>query len=217
MRRLKTPRSGIYEIACLLTGDKYIGQSRYLYRREWDHFNDLRLGKHANAHLQQAYNKYGRPMFCFRELLLCAPELLDQYEQAFMDSVRPAYNILRESVTGPKGCKATPEAKAKMSAFQKGRKKGPMSEEQKRKISAAKKGVKQSIEHSRKKSEWMQGQIHYVKTYPGLIAPDGIEYPEITNLVGFCREHDLNHGSTWCVIMGRYSQHKGWRRYGSPA
>ena len=98
MRKLDRPFSGIYELTCLITQDKYIGQSAFLYRREWDHFYKLK-----------------------------------------------------------------------------------------------------------------KGQVRHLKTYPGLIAPDGMIYQKIENLNKFCREHDLHRPLIYCVLNGARPHHKGWR------
>ncbi len=43
------------------------------------------------------------------------------------------------------------------------------------------------------------------------VAPDGTEYPNVTNLEAFCREHGLESSAMRKVCKGRYSHHRGWR------
>lgn len=54
---------GIYKITCSVTNKFYIGSSVNLKRRIYWHLWELRNNKHANVHLQHAYNKYGKDQF----------------------------------------------------------------------------------------------------------------------------------------------------------
>jgi hypothetical protein len=47
--------------------------------------------------------------------------------------------------------------------------------------------------------------------YPIIVSPDGKEYDHITNLTGFCREHNLNAGNMTMVVNGYKKHHKGWK------
>jgi group I intron endonuclease len=106
---------GIYEIINVVTGDSYIGQSAVLNYRRFQHFNDLRNGKHHEIYLQRAYNKYGKDSFLFNVLLYCEMFELDRYEQALVDRLNPAYNLRKICVVSNRGVHHTEEAKQKMS------------------------------------------------------------------------------------------------------
>jgi|2_EtaG_2_1085320.scaffolds.fasta_scaffold01715_7 group I intron endonuclease len=80
----------------------------------------LRGNYHFNKHLQAAWNKYGEEYFSFSVLLVCDKKLLTDYEQKFLDILQPGYN------------------KSPLATSSLGRK---MSEESKKRISLAKKGV----------------------------------------------------------------------------
>lgn len=67
---------GIYSITCLPTNKVYVGQSRAIANRKWQHFNDLKKQKHCNSHLQNAFNKYGEENFSFTVLENCELEEL---------------------------------------------------------------------------------------------------------------------------------------------
>lgn len=54
---------GIYKIVNKVTGQCYVGQSVRIQKRLAEHFRLLRLNKHTNPHLQNAYNKYGAHNF----------------------------------------------------------------------------------------------------------------------------------------------------------
>ena len=56
---------GIYEIVNNVNGMRYVGSSNWIENRWRDHRRKLRNNKHANKHLQNAYNKYGIENFDF--------------------------------------------------------------------------------------------------------------------------------------------------------
>jgi group I intron endonuclease len=59
---------GIYKITNLINNKVYIGQSKNINNREWNHFYWLERGEHHNEHLQKSYNKYGKENFVFEVL-----------------------------------------------------------------------------------------------------------------------------------------------------
>lgn len=63
MRELLGTAAGVYAIVNQVTGGIYIGSSQCIIVRLDDHFSALRLGKHGNRHLQNAYNRNGRDAF----------------------------------------------------------------------------------------------------------------------------------------------------------
>lgn len=58
-------KSGIYKIINVLNNKFYVGSAVDLRRRKTRHFCELRTGKHKNAYLQAAWNKYGEKAFTF--------------------------------------------------------------------------------------------------------------------------------------------------------
>lgn len=56
---------GIYIISNKITGQKYVGQSYNLNRREYQHFLTLKNGTHDNPFLQASFVKYGEDNFEF--------------------------------------------------------------------------------------------------------------------------------------------------------
>lgn len=72
--------SGIYKIINVIDKKVYIGQSIHLSKREKEHFKDLGLNKHANRHLQYAFNEYGKENFLFEILEHCEESELDNRE-----------------------------------------------------------------------------------------------------------------------------------------
>jgi group I intron endonuclease len=78
---------GVYAIYCLANDRVYVGSSIDVERRKREHLGNLRKGKHANPHLQAAWNKYGESFFRWSLLATPQPALLLQVEQVFIDAV----------------------------------------------------------------------------------------------------------------------------------
>jgi group I intron endonuclease len=57
--------AGVYIITNIVTGDRYIGQSRELEKRLRGHQLLLEAGKHPNKHLQKDCQIYGSKMFAY--------------------------------------------------------------------------------------------------------------------------------------------------------
>jgi group I intron endonuclease len=89
-------KRGIYIITNKTTKKQYVGSSKNVYYRMQRHKCNLRELKHCNAKLQAAYNKYGLEDFTFKvlEFVETDEELLTR-EQFYIDSLKPAYNILQ--------------------------------------------------------------------------------------------------------------------------
>jgi group I intron endonuclease len=89
---------GIYEIECTANGRRYIGSSVNMQRRLRVHRSSLVSGRHVNAKLQSAWNKYGAGQFSFRVLVKCEPSDRLALEQRAIDSFDAAekgFNLAR--------------------------------------------------------------------------------------------------------------------------
>lgn len=146
--------SGIYRIINLVTLDYYIGQSVCLSKREKVHFNSLRKNRHYNRHLQNSFNKYKEQNFKFEVLLYCEILELDRYEQALVDKWKPTYNICKECVSYAKGVIHSEESRIKLSESLSGR---TLSREHRENLSNSHMGNKHSEETKRKMSEARKG------------------------------------------------------------
>ena len=76
---------GIYKIQNLINNKVYIGSSKSLKRRQYQHFFQLKKGKHDNTYLQYSYNKYGKDSFIFFVLEICAEDKLLERESYWIN------------------------------------------------------------------------------------------------------------------------------------
>lgn len=116
-----TNNCGVYKIANTLTGDFYIGSSINLLKRFKEHQNRLIGNRHKNAHLQNAWNKYGEDKFSFEVILYCDKSMILYYEQVLIDGLKPTYNIAKNAAAPMLGCKHTDETRQKISETKNGR------------------------------------------------------------------------------------------------
>lgn len=87
----------VYMIKNKINNKMYIGSS-VNYKRRWSqHKWYLNNGNHANKHLQNAWNKYGKENFVFKVIEECKDELQFEREQYYIDRYNPfspnGYNI----------------------------------------------------------------------------------------------------------------------------
>lgn len=134
--------SGIYQIRNKIDGKIYIGQSYDIFMRKKNHFSNLRLGRHDNAHLQRAFNKYGEAAFEWSIIEYVELDKLTEHEQFHCDK-HPFNNLynMRICVDSNLGTKRSPETCAKISTSQKNR-----SPETRARMGAAHKGKTMSPE-----------------------------------------------------------------------
>lgn len=111
---------GIYSITNKLNGKRYIGQT-YNFKYRWmRHRSYLKHNTEHNAHLQNAWNKYGAENFEFEIIERCKFEQLDEreiYWINYYDSKNAGYNFA-DGGLGCKGYKHTDEEIAKMRMIQ---------------------------------------------------------------------------------------------------
>jgi group I intron endonuclease len=116
--RVRGDTPGVYRIVNRLNGATYIGSTKYLSLRWKQHLRKLRTNSHFNAKLQRSWNKYGESNFYFEiiEFVFVDSQLLVR-EQFFIDSMRPALNILAKAGT-TLGFKHSVETRARMKGQQ---------------------------------------------------------------------------------------------------
>lgn len=108
---------GVYEIAHVVSGKRYIGSAKDFRRRWGEHRKLLRKGRHHSRRLQHSWDKHGEAAFAFRPLLVCAESTRLDYEQRLLDGLRPEFNA---STFALPGASLSDETKQAMSAAQRG-------------------------------------------------------------------------------------------------
>jgi len=134
--------TGIYKFENTVNKKIYIGSSRNIERRVYDHFHELRNNKHSNLKLQSAFNKYKETAFQFSVIEECAITDLKVREQFWIDSlnvVQIGYNICLVADRPPdmRGRKLSAAHIEKIRARKIGKKRKPFSKEWCRKLSEA--------------------------------------------------------------------------------
>ena len=159
-------KPGIYRIDGP-NGKVYVGSAKNISKRLIDHKRRLRSGGHVNQKLQNAWNAYGEESFTFHvmELVYDKRQLIEreQFWIDYLDAVKSGYNILMDAKSRL-GLKASDETRKKQSDAHKGRKHGPMSDEQKAYLSSLYKGKKRDDEFRRRVSEGLKGRRHSEET-----------------------------------------------------
>lgn len=89
---------GVYQIKNKLNNKVYIGSSKGIECRFYEHRKKLRKNNHDNAYLQNSWNKYGENNFEFKIILECKEEELIQKEQIIINELKSferenGYNI----------------------------------------------------------------------------------------------------------------------------
>lgn len=143
---------GIYKITNIINGKCYVGSSKNITKRWYEHKRRLRNGTHHSEYLQRSFNKYGEENFIFAVLELCEPDELLVFEQRYFDEVKPEYIILKTAgrVDGYQHTEKTKQVIREKRALQIS---SPCSNETKQKISDANKGRIFTDDHKKKLSQ----------------------------------------------------------------
>jgi group I intron endonuclease len=135
---------GIYVIVNMTTGQAYRGRSTTIEFRFECHIDSLRKRIHINPRLQRSWNKYGEEAFVFAICEECDLEDIVEREQWYLDNeIRWGwdYNINPRAESPPRFGDQSPERqeeiRKKHSDSHKGKKRPPISEEHRRRISEA--------------------------------------------------------------------------------
>lgn len=182
----------IYEIVNVINGKRYIGQTVQQATRRWtEHRYRLSVGTHDNAHLQNAWNKYGKTAFTFNIIDVAnSIEELNKKEQLLIGHHKSTdkkfgYNIK----SGGSNARHSDESKQKISSALRGRTHG-------------KKTVIKRVLARRKEK------------YPLVISPNGKAF-EVLDVTNFCRTHGLQPTGMFEVINKTARHYKGWRLQGT--
>jgi hypothetical protein len=97
-------KSGVYKITNEVTGKFYIGSSKNIEQRFYEHKYALKNKRHDNVILQRAWDKYGEDKFSFSVVEECSEENCVIREQYYLDSLQPyksiGYNIGKKAYGG---------------------------------------------------------------------------------------------------------------------
>lgn len=149
--------SGIYKIVNKANGRYYIGSSKDIHRRWLQHQRELADRTHHNAHLINAWHKYGKDSFEVAVLEEVSIDKLYEVEQRYLDicAANPseAYNLNY----APDGGRPSEESIRKISEKLKGR---VFTEEHKRRIGKAMIGRPYSEETRAKIGRYSSTRIH---------------------------------------------------------
>lgn len=93
-------KSGIYKITNIVNGKFYIGSTKDIDKRWYDHKRELTLNVHTNPKLQHSWNKHGEDKFIFTivEDVEADQSKLFEREQYYLNALKPyereiGYNI----------------------------------------------------------------------------------------------------------------------------
>ena len=91
---------GVYKITNTVNNKFYVGSSKDIYNRWYQHRKLLDNGMHGNIHLQNAWDKYGGENFKFEIIEECVPAIQFEREQFYLNTLNPfgdnGYNIVRQ-------------------------------------------------------------------------------------------------------------------------
>ena len=85
--------SGVYKITNKITGDFYIGSSKDIKQRWYQHKNPAFWKQHPNIKLYQIMTQYGRDNFTIE--VIEETDNLREREQYWVDQLKPSYNVRR--------------------------------------------------------------------------------------------------------------------------
>jgi group I intron endonuclease len=121
---MKTKISGIYKIINTITGKYYVGSSKNIYHRWYEHRLYLNKNSHDNDKLQNAWNKHGSDSFDFIiiETLHSDKTLLLNVEQKYLDIARQDSKNCYNLNFLARGVEFTDDIKRKIGESSRGRK-----------------------------------------------------------------------------------------------
>jgi group I intron endonuclease len=156
---VKTNMGFIYAISNTKTNKIYIGKTERTVDLRWKgHISESKQNiKNQSWYLNNSIRKYGTDSFELHEIISCSNDLLNQWEEFYIEhfnTIAPnGYNLTK----GGEGCKPTEETRIKMSLWQKGK---PKSQKHRESMSQYAKNRPES--HRNNIAEANRNRIHNV-------------------------------------------------------
>lgn len=154
--------AGIYKITCKANGHFYVGRTIDFEKRIRQHKVDLKGGNHKNQRMQHCYDKYGAANFQYELILETTSEIdaLIQAEQKILDESISLPECMNINTTAKCACYVpmTEERRRKISAAHLGKKRMPKTEKQRQHMREVMMGHTISEETRRKISESHKGK-----------------------------------------------------------
>lgn len=132
-------KSGVYIIKNIINGKFYIGSSKNIGYRFTAHLNLLNKQIHSNIHLQRSFNKHSIENFVINALIYCPENELLDWEQFFIDQLKPEFNISLSSLSPMKGRKHSEATMEKLNGREPWNRGIPRTEEEKKLMSIRRK------------------------------------------------------------------------------
>lgn len=107
-------KSCIYVIINLVNNHRYIGSAKNIDSRIRQHIHKLERNTHHSPHLQSAWNLYGSNNFIFHIIEFCKEEKLKEYEQIYLDNLKPEYNVSKDTTAPMRNRKHSEQTLQKM-------------------------------------------------------------------------------------------------------
>jgi len=209
---------GIYKIENKINNKIYIGQSKNIKSRIYNHKKRLALGNHYNSHLQESYNKYGLKCFNFETIEYCNENLLNEREIFWikkLNTFNNGYNLTEGGSYRNYACADYHFENIKTKEIAKGKNisdfclKHNLPLRLVSHFSAMALGVSKRNTCLGWRNAGTSHQVNRMKPFKLKHIITGEIY-EGSNISDFCRTHKLNRPNVIAMMKGRQKTAYGW-------